>query len=123
MQTPAIPRGLASGQAPVRRAQSPARTCARQSATGTRRAARHAPLPCQGAVDRKGRGGFYPPRPLSACRAFDARSAMPAELLRLPLRALAELDVDQRRAREVHRLVERAAQVLRILNVGAVAAE
>src|SRR5271157_5632162 len=51
-------------------------------------------------------------------RGSGGRLAMPAELLRLPLRALAELDVDQRRPPEIHRLVERAAQVLRILNVG-----
>src|ERR1700680_915113 len=49
--------------------------------------------------------------------------AVPAELLRLPGRALAELDVYQPRAGEVHQLVERAANVLGVLDIGAVAAE
>jgi hypothetical protein len=41
---------------------------------------------------------------------------VPAERLLLALRALAELDVDDARAGEVHQLAERAAHVLHILD-------
>jgi hypothetical protein len=46
-----------------------------------------------------------------------------AELLRLPRGALADHDVDQRRPSEVHRFVEGAANVLRVLDEEALAAE
>src|SRR6516162_2942628 len=52
-----------------------------------------------------------------------SRSAMPAELLWLSGRALAEHDVDQRRSAVVHRLVEGAADVLWILDKKALAAK
>src|SRR5260370_12808940 len=68
-----------------------------------------------------------PPAPLphagEGMAVWYLSSAVPAELLRLPGRALAELDVDQARAGEVHQLVERAAEVLGVLDIGAVAAE
>jgi hypothetical protein len=48
---------------------------------------------------------------------------MPAELLRLAGGALRDHDVDEGGAGEVHRLVEGAAQVLRILDKEALAAE
>src|ERR1700730_10033369 len=50
-------------------------------------------------------------------------STVPAELLRRPRRALTEFDVDQGRSGEVHRLVEGAAEVLRVFDVEALAAE
>jgi hypothetical protein len=56
-------------------------------------------------------------------RGSGARSAMPAEFLCFALRTQAELDVDQGGAGEVHCLVESRAQVLWLLDVGAVAAE
>jgi len=48
---------------------------------------------------------------------------MPAELLWLPGRALAEETVDQGRPLEVHRFLERALQVLRVLDIEALAAK
>src|SRR5205814_4303912 len=48
---------------------------------------------------------------------------LPAELLRLPRRTLGEQAVDQCRTREVHRLLQRALQVPRLLDVEALAAE
>src|SRR6201984_1601953 len=54
---------------------------------------------------------------------FSRRSAVPAELLRLSGRALAEHDVDQRRTAVVHRLVEGAADVFRVLDKKALAAK
>ena len=48
---------------------------------------------------------------------------MPAELLGLAARALAEHDVDQRRAAVVHRLVEGAADVPRVLDKETLAAK
>src|SRR5262252_9830075 len=56
-------------------------------------------------------------------RASVTKSAMPAELLRLAGGALRDHDVDEGGAGEVHRLVEGAAQVLRILDKEALAAE
>src|SRR5262249_11031168 len=53
----------------------------------------------------------------------EGSSAVPAELLRLSCRALAEHDVDQRRSAVVHRLVEGAADVLRVLDKKALAAK
>jgi hypothetical protein len=53
----------------------------------------------------------------------DGRLRMPAELLRLALRALAELDVDQPGPGEVHQLVERATNVLGVLDIGAPGSE
>src|SRR5262245_54854293 len=55
--------------------------------------------------------------------AFVTKSAMPAELLRLAGGALRDDDVDKGGAAEAHRLVEGAAQVLRILDKEALAAE
>jgi hypothetical protein len=52
-----------------------------------------------------------------------SKSAVPAELLRLSGRALAEHDVDQRRSAVVHRLVEGAADVFRVLDKKALAAK
>src|SRR6185312_6075680 len=64
------------------------------------------------------------PRPSPRWRGEgEGESGVPAERLRLALRALAELDVDDARAGEVHQLVERAANVLGVLDIGAVAAE
>src|SRR5215469_10631255 len=60
---------------------------------------------------------------LPAERASVARSAVPAELLRLAGGALRDHNVDEGGAAEVHRLVEGAAQVLRILDKEALAAE
>src|SRR6516225_2603423 len=51
------------------------------------------------------------------------KSAMPAELLRLAGGALRDHDVDEGGAAKVHRLVEGAAQVLRILDKEALAAK
>src|SRR5438105_9751304 len=51
------------------------------------------------------------------------RSAVPAELLRLPGGALRDHDVDEGGAAVVHRLVEGALQVLRVLDKEALAAE
>src|SRR5262252_4360847 len=60
---------------------------------------------------------------LPEARASVTKSAMPAELLRLAGGALRDHDVDEGGARETHRLVEGAAQVLRILDKEALAAE
>src|SRR5208337_2396507 len=51
------------------------------------------------------------------------KSAVPAERLRFSGRALAEHDVDQCRAAEVHGFVEGAADVLRVLDKEALAAK
>src|SRR5262249_54518178 len=51
------------------------------------------------------------------------RSAMPGELLRLAGGALRDHDVDQGGTAKVHRLVERTAQVLRVLDKETLAAE
>src|SRR5262245_8775277 len=56
-------------------------------------------------------------------RASVTKSAMPAELLLLAGGALRDHDVDEGGAAEVHRLVEGAGQVLRILDKEALAAE
>src|SRR5262249_1880055 len=56
-------------------------------------------------------------------RASVTKSAMPAELLRLAGGALRDHDVNEGGAAEVHRLVEGAAQVLRVLDKEALAAE
>src|SRR5579864_8209531 len=53
----------------------------------------------------------------------DGPLAVPAELLRLALRTQAELHVDQRGSAEIHRLIQCAAQILRILDIEALAAE
>src|SRR6516165_9994031 len=60
-------------------------------------------------------------RQLPEARASVTKSAMPAELLRLAGGALRDHDVDEGGARETHRLVEGAAQVLRILDKEALA--
>ena len=60
---------------------------------------------------------------LTCLRLRRNRSAVPAELLRLPGRALAEHDVDQRRSAVVHRLVEGAADVFRVLDKETLAAK
>src|ERR1700722_18421923 len=54
---------------------------------------------------------------------YVTRSAMPGDLLRLAGGALRDYDVDQGGAGEVHRLVEGAAQVLRVLDQEALATE
>src|SRR5215218_368309 len=45
------------------------------------------------------------------------RSGVPAEGLLLALRALAQLDVDEAGAREAHQLIERVADILRVLDI------
>src|SRR5208282_5610348 len=55
--------------------------------------------------------------------AGNSSSAVPAELLRFTGRALRQHDIDQRRAAVVHRLVEGAADVLRVLDKEALAAK
>src|SRR3989442_7787106 len=52
-----------------------------------------------------------------------SRSAMPAELLRLARRLLRDHDVDERRALEGRRLLQRVLQILWILDEPALAAE
>src|SRR5438445_5163547 len=69
---------------------------------------------------------LYPsPRPSPRTRGEGgvAGLAVPAELLRLAARALAEHDVDQRRSAVVHGFVEGAADVLWILDEEALAAK
>src|SRR6516225_4747224 len=56
-------------------------------------------------------------------RASVTKLAVPAELLRLAGGALRDDDVDEGRAAEVYRLAEGAAQVLRVLDKEALAAE
>src|SRR5436190_4150537 len=71
--------------------------------------------------DRPLRG--RPNRARSYQRASVTKSAVPAELLRLAGGALRDHDVNERGAGEVHRLVEGAAQVLRVFDKEALAAE
>src|SRR2546427_1019285 len=61
----------------------------------------------------------------ASCGAAPCRevSAVPAELLRLAGGLLGNPDVDERRAAEVHRLLQGALQVLRLLDEEALAAE
>src|ERR1700740_3841545 len=51
------------------------------------------------------------------------QSLVPAELLRLARRALRQHNVDERGTREVHRVVEGAADVFRVFDEEALAAE
>src|SRR6266568_2830066 len=71
--------------------------------------------------DRPVRG--RPNRERSYQRASLTKSAVPAELLRLAGGVLRDHDIDEGGAAEAHRLVEGAAQVLRVLDKEALAAE
>ena len=81
------------------------------------------------AQTQKGRAGMARPLPLTpvlsphAGRGRNTQLRVPAELLRLSGRALAEHDVDQRRSAVVHRLVEGATNVFRVLDKKALAAK
>src|SRR5215831_5477960 len=55
--------------------------------------------------------------------SYAPQSRVPAELLRLTRRALRKHDVDESRTRKLHRVVERAPDVLRFLDEEALAAE
>src|SRR5262249_32340052 len=56
-------------------------------------------------------------------RSRVTRSTMPGEILRLAGGSLREHDIDQRRSLELHGLVERAANMLRVLDEESLAAE
>src|ERR1700751_1848806 len=56
-------------------------------------------------------------------RASLTKSAVPAELLRLAGGALRDHDINEGRAAEAHRLVEGSAQVFRVFDKEALAAE
>src|SRR5262249_5286509 len=79
--------------------------------------------PLEGAEERTCGEVRGVPKHEIAARASVTKSAMPAELLLLAGGALRDHDVDEGGAAEVHRLVEGAGQVLRILDKEALAAE
>src|SRR6516162_1669001 len=78
---------------------------------------------CQGTKSLRERAGGRPNRECSYRRRALTKSAVPAELLRFAGGALRDHDVNEGGAAEAHRLVEGAAQVLRVFDKETLAAE